>query len=220
MTHAAEAATNLAGRVLVPLLLRTLRTERVGVENFERFRHSGTPVVFVFWHGQLLPLVHMHREEGIVVLVSRHRDGEVIARILARSGFGTVRGSSTRGGAFGLRALVSAVRAGRDVAITPDGPRGPRGVFRPGALSVARLTGAPVVPLAVRVSPVWRLRSWDGFLVPKPFATVRVEYLAPRLVPRHASRDELRVLAEEIGAELDAVQDGISSVKDARGGTR
>jgi lysophospholipid acyltransferase (LPLAT)-like uncharacterized protein len=193
------------GRTVVSALFLTTRVERRGTEHFERFRREGKPVVFVFWHGQLLPIVHIHQGEGIVVLVSEHQDGEYITRIIERNGFGTVRGSSTRGGTTGLRGLVRAARAGRDLALTPDGPRGPRGELKPGALLVAQLTGLPIVPLAVGASRAWRLSSWDGFLVPGPLSKVEVEYLPPRFVPREASRDDLAALAREIGAELNEV---------------
>jgi len=191
------------GRGLVSALLRSTRVERRGTEHFERFRREGRPVVFVFWHGQLLPLVHIHRGEGIVVLVSEHDDGEYITRIIERNGFGTVRGSSTRGGTTGLRGLVRAARAGRDLALTPDGPRGPRHELKPGALLVAQLTGLPVIPLVVGASRGWRLGSWDGFLVPGPLSKVEVEYLPPRYIPRDASREDLAALAGEIAADLN-----------------
>src|SRR5687768_786230 len=131
MSAVARYGEGIVGAALVSTLLASTRVERIGWENVAHFRRRGTPVIFVFWHGNLLPLVHYHRHEGIVVLVSEHSDGERIARILARRGFGTVRGSSTRGGIRGLRALVRAARAGRDLALTPDGPRGPRGEFKP-----------------------------------------------------------------------------------------
>jgi lysophospholipid acyltransferase (LPLAT)-like uncharacterized protein len=210
----------LAGTALVSALLATTRVERVGTEHFEQFRRRGKRVIFVFWHGHLLPLVHYHREEGIVVLVSEHADGERIARILLRNGFGAVRGSSTRGGARGLRALVRAARAGHDLALTPDGPRGPRGVFKPGALAAARMTGLPVIPLAVSAAPAWRLGSWDGFLVPKPFARVRIEYLPPRLVRRDAPRSELEALAAALGEEMEEAGERAGGELRARGSGR
>jgi lysophospholipid acyltransferase (LPLAT)-like uncharacterized protein len=198
-------SVGVLGAGLVGALFRTTRVHRRGTEHFEQFRRQGKPVVFVFWHGQLLPLVHYHRGEGIVVLVSEHHDGEYISRVIERNGFGTVRGSSTRGGTTGLRALVRAARAGHDLALTPDGPRGPRGDFKPGALLVAQLTGAPIIPLAVGASRGRRLESWDGFLVPRPLSTVEIEYLAPRFVPREATRSEIETLASEIGADLNAL---------------
>jgi lysophospholipid acyltransferase (LPLAT)-like uncharacterized protein len=210
-------AAGVLGAGTVAALFATTRVEREGVENYERFRRQGTPVIFVFWHGQLLPLVHAHRHEGIVVLVSEHGDGEMITRVIERCGFGTVRGSSTRGGTTGLRGLVRAARAGRDLAITPDGPRGPRGELKPGALLAAQLTGCPVVPLALAASAAWRVSSWDGFLVPKPFATVRIEYLEPRFIGRDASRGDLATHAAEIGGALDAATDRLTSSLRQRG---
>lgn len=210
MTDLRYETVGVLGTGLVAALFTTTKVVRGGTEHFERFRRQGTPVVFVFWHGQLLPLVHVHRNEGIVVLVSEHADGEYIAQVIERHGFGTVRGSSTRGGSKGLRALVREARAGRDLALTPDGPQGPRGRFKPGALLAAQLTGLPVVPLAVGASGGWRFRSWDGFLVPKPFSTIRVEYLPPRFVPRGAGRSEVESLARELGGELDVLTAALS----------
>jgi lysophospholipid acyltransferase (LPLAT)-like uncharacterized protein len=210
-----DFARGAAGAALVSGLLATTRVEKIDEENLNRFRRRRAPVIFVFWHGNLLPLVHYHRNEGIVVLVSEHSDGEHIARVLARRGFGTVRGSSTRGGARGLRALVRAARAGKDLALTPDGPRGPRGEFKPGALQAARMTGHPVIPLAVSASPSWALGSWDGFVVPKPFATVRMQYLPPRVVARDASRAELAELAITLGADLNAAGARLGAAADA-----
>jgi len=193
------------GAGLVSALFLTTRVERRGTEHFEQFRRQGKPVIFVFWHGQLLPLVHVHRREGIVVLVSEHTDGEYITRIIERNGFGTVRGSSTRGATRGLRSLVRAARSGRDLALTPDGPRGPSGEFKPGALLVAQLTGLPIIPLGVGASRGWRFKSWDGFLVPEPLSTIEIEYLPPRFVSRGATRVELETMAAEIGTDLNAL---------------
>lgn len=202
MSGARFALMAVAGGALVRTLFATTRVERIHAERLEDFRRRKQPVIFVFWHGNLLPLVHYHRREGIVVLVSEHSDGEYIARILDRCGFGTVRGSSTRGGVRGLKALVRAARAGKDLALTPDGPRGPRGEFKTGALVAAQMTGLPLVPLAVSASSEWRLESWDRFLIPKPFSTVRIEYLPPRFVPRDATRNDLETLASDLAVDL------------------
>ena len=200
-----ESAGVLGTGILAGLFL-TVRVARRGEENYQRFRAEGQPVMFVVWHGRLLPLVHGHRHEGIVVLVSEHEDGEYLKRVMERHGFGTVRGSSTRGGIRGLRGLVRAARAGHDIGVTPDGPKGPEGVFKPGALLAAQLAGVPVVPIAVHASAGWRFRSWDGFFVPRPLSTVTLEYLEPRMVPRGASRADLDALGAEIAADMDAAQ--------------
>lgn len=201
-------AAGVLGSGVVAALLATTRLVRVGAEHYERFRSDGTPVVFAFWHGHLLPLVHYHRHENIVVLVSEHEDGEYITRIIRRQGFRTVRGSSTRGHTKGLKGLLREARLGRDVALTPDGPQGPRGVFKAGALMVARATGHPVIPISVRSSSGWRLRSWDAFLVPRPFATVTIEYFPPIFVPRDAGREELGAIAAEIETLLHEAPHG------------
>ena len=185
------AGLGLAGRYALQALFRTLQVERTGHHHVMRLRQKGTPVIFVFWHGRLLPLIHVHRHDGIVVLVSEHRDGGYLARLLHHFGFGTVRGSSTRGGVRGLKGLIRAARRGLDLAITPDGPRGPNRQLKSGALTAARMTGLPLVPVGVGVTSAWRIRSWDELLVPKPFATVRVAYGRPSFVPRHAGQAEI-----------------------------
>ena len=190
-TRIGPAALGLAGRYALRALFRTLRVERTGQHNVMSLRQKGTPVIFVFWHGRLLPLIHVHRHDGTVVLVSEHRDGDHVARLLHHFGFGTVRGSSTRGGVRGLKGLIRAARKGLDLAITPDGPRGPNRELKPGALAAARMTGLPLVPVGVGVTSAWRARSWDRLLVPKPFSTVHVAYGRPSFVARHADQAEI-----------------------------
>ncbi len=146
------------------------------------------------------------------MLVSEHDDGEYITRVIRRNGFGVVRGSSTRGGTKGLRGLVRAARRGHDLALTPDGPKGPRGEFKPGALAVAQMTGLPIVPLAVGASAGWRFRSWDGFLVPKPLSRLTIEYLPPTFVPRDAGRAELETMASELGRALNDLEGRLAAV--------
>jgi hypothetical protein len=199
-------AASVLGTGLVSALFATTRSRRVDDEHYLRFRRAGKPVIFVLWHGHLLPLVHYHRHEGIVVLVSEHADGEYIARVIERNGFDTVRGSSTRGATKGLKGLIRAARAGKDLGLTPDGPRGPARVFKPGALAVAQTTGLPIIPVAVSSSMGWRFRSWDGFLVPKPLARIRIGYGAPVTVPRDLDREGLEAMAGELGHTLDALE--------------
>ena len=198
-------AAGLLGRGLLAGLGLTTRLSIEGEENFLRFRRQRTPVIFVFWHGQLLPLIRRHRNQGAVVLVSQHGDGETITRVLERHGFGTVRGSSTRGGSRGLRGLIRAARAGHDLAVTPDGPRGPAREFKPGALLAARLTGLPLIPLAASASAAWYLGSWDRFMIPRPLARVRIRYGSPRWIPRDADDATLERHARELAAILDSL---------------
>ncbi len=194
----------LLGAGLVRSLFTMTHLERIGAENYQQFRSSGTPILFVFWHGGLLPLIHYHQREDIVVLTSEHRDGEYVTRVIRYHGFRAVRGSLTRGGTKGIRGLVRAAQSGCDLALTPDGPTGPVCVFKPGSLTVARMVGLPVVPISVAASSGWYLRSWDRFLIPKPASTVRLQYHSPRFVGRNATRAELELIAADIGEELNA----------------
>lgn len=190
------------GRILLGAYFPLIRCEREGTENYEQFRRQGKPVIFVFWHGHLLPLVHHHRNEGIVVLVSEHKDGEYIARVIRRHGFETARGSSTRGGVKGLKAALRAARAQRDLAFTPDGPKGPRQKFKRGAVVAAQITGLPLITVTAGSDRAWYLRSWDRFMVPKPLSTLRIRYGPPRWVPRDSSDEMLEAVAQELEDQL------------------
>jgi len=191
-------AVGFGGGASLTLLGWTLRYRIEGAEHFQRLRSEGRPVIFAFWHAGILPLAYLHRNEGAMVLVSRHADGEYITRVLKRLGFRTARGSSTRGGVQGLRELIRAVRNGTDAAITPDGPRGPARKFKAGGLLLAQLTGAPIIPVGLASKQVWRLDSWDGFLVPRPFAALDVRYGEPHYVPRDSTGDELEEHARRL----------------------
>ena len=196
-------AAGALGPGALSALFATTRVEVEGAEHYLRLRREGQPVILVCWHGQLLPLLWRHRREGTVVLVSEHGDGEYIARILRGYGFGTARGSSTRGGIKGLKALIRAAQEGHSLALTPDGPRGPARVFKPGALMAARVTGLPLIPIAAAASAAWHFGSWDRFMVPRPFSTVRIRYGRPHWVERRASEADLEREAGVLGRSLD-----------------
>jgi lysophospholipid acyltransferase (LPLAT)-like uncharacterized protein len=146
--------------------------------------------------------VHHHRNEGIVVLVSEHSDGEYIARVIHQHGFGTTRGSSTRGAVKGLKGILRAAREGKDLAFTPDGPKGPRHVFKAGAVVAAQLTGLPIVPIGLGADRAWYLKSWDRFMIPKPFSRLTIHYGSPRWVPRDASESVIRETTADLENEL------------------
>ena len=169
------------GTVVLRLLARTWRLHVINAESHERLRGS-QPVIFTFWHGKMLPLLWRHRERDTAILISEHGDGEIIARIAHSLGYRSVRGSSSRGGERALLGTVRELEEGRDVAFTPDGPRGPLESFAPGALIVAQRSGAPLVLISVDAARAWRLKSWDRFLIPKPFARVRIAYEDPLYV--------------------------------------
>jgi lysophospholipid acyltransferase (LPLAT)-like uncharacterized protein len=168
-------------------------------------RAAGQPVIFALWHGHLLPLLWHHRGEGIAILISEHGDGEIIARIAMSLGYHTVRGSTSRGAARALLGLVRTIGEGRDLAITPDGPRGPARSVAPGTLIVAQRSRAPILPIAAVASSAWHLKSWDNFLIPRPFARIHVSY--GDLVPIQTTAARA---AEE---ESDRLRDGIDSAE-------
>ena len=198
------AVISALGGLIIRLLGFTWRVRRVGGEAFDEMLRRKEPFIVVFWHGEIVPVTWVHRHRGIAPLISRHADGEIIARIVEGLGYRTVRGSTTRGGVRALMETAQRVNEGVTVGFTPDGPRGPRHVFAPGALIVAQRTGRPIVALGATASRAWRLRSWDRHLVPKPFATVTIRYSEPQYVRAELARDAVRDQArfEEILGSL------------------
>lgn len=177
--------------------------------------HSG-PVIYVFWHARLLALTWLRRGEGAAVLVSRHADGEIVARLLGHLGYVTARGSSTRGGGRGMLELHARVREGRQAAITPDGPRGPARVFKSGAIYLASRTGLPLVSIGVGARRAKVLRSWDGFRVPLPFTRLGVVYGAPQPVPPDLAEGDMQRWCARAGADLDRVTLAADALAGAR----
>jgi lysophospholipid acyltransferase (LPLAT)-like uncharacterized protein len=184
-------------RLGVPLLRLLGMTWRIRVVNsgssVDRMRRERQPIVFALWHGDLLPLLYQHRNEGVSVLISEHRDGELIARVAESLGFRTVRGSSSRGASRALVGLTRELTSGHDVAITPDGPRGPARSFAPGALIAAHRGRGAVIAVGLAAKRAWRLRSWDRFVIPKPFSSLRIAYSDPVMV----DAADARAAAEE-----------------------
>lgn len=198
------------GLPLVRLLASTWRIHEVNRAPMQRLRDAGRPVILTLWHGEMLAHLWNHRHEGITVLISEHGDGEIIARVAKALGCRTVRGSTSRGAGRALLGMSRTVKEGGDVAFTPDGPRGPARRFAPGALIVAQRTAAPVITLAAWSSRAWHLKSWDRFMIPKPFARVRIAYGDPVYVdlpsPREAAEESERFesLMERTGAAARA----------------
>ncbi|MGC2064376.1 MAG: lysophospholipid acyltransferase family protein [Thermodesulfovibrionales bacterium] len=155
------------------VLYATMRVTFRGMEIPVSFHQKNRGVILAFWHSMILMATSFpYRGNGAHVLVSRHGDGELIGRVIKHCGFFLVRGSSSKGGKEALHELVTLIRGNRDVAITPDGPRGPAEEVKPGIAQLARLTGAPVIPLAFSGSRLKILRTWDRFRIPWPFSRV------------------------------------------------
>jgi lysophospholipid acyltransferase (LPLAT)-like uncharacterized protein len=184
--HAKERKVSWAvrlGRPLLTVLGWTWRIEEVNTEPWQALARSGKPFILSSWHGQLLVHIWANRFRNLSAMVSEHGDGEIISRMMVQWGFRTVRGSSSRGGKRALLSMIEDLEAGKPFAITPDGPRGPAGVPAPGVLVASNRAGAAIVPMRSEASRSWRLKSWDRFEIPKPFAKVRVIYGDPWVAP-------------------------------------
>ncbi|HEX5044851.1 MAG TPA: lysophospholipid acyltransferase family protein [Candidatus Polarisedimenticolaceae bacterium] len=184
----------------------TMRVSVEGGEAFQAVRARGR-YILAFWHARFLMMPWSYPDGRIVVLVSRHRDAEMLVRTLRGFGLAFARGSTTEGGAAGLRALLRYVEDGHDVGVAPDGPRGPRRRVQPGVVLVARLSGLPIVPVGFSARPSSRLRSWDRTLLPRPFARGVFVYGAPLTVDRRADAAAQEAARVTLEAELDRVTD-------------
>ena len=194
---------SLLGSVLILLLGKSLKIEWVGDENLKEIRQRNGKVLYAFWHGRMLILAYTHRGQKNQVLSSRHRDGQTSARIIQRLGFGTVWGSTTHGGVEALLKMANKVREGYDIAITPDGPKGPAFKVQPGAVFVARKSGVPIIPITNSARRKWTLKSWDGFIIPQPFSRAVVFIGKPIYVPAELSKEELDSKSKELEESLN-----------------
>ena len=172
------AARAVSGPV-VRLLASSWRIEVIHEERWRALYQAKRPHVFLLWHEALLPLLWQHRHQGVAIVVSEARDGQYLSDLALKLGYGAVRGSSTRGGARALLGAVRQLQAGRAVAFTPDGPRGPRRELKPGVIAAAQRGGGAIVPIHAEADRAWRLHSWDRFMIPKPLARVRITYGLP-----------------------------------------
>lgn len=190
------------GTIVLRMIAFTWRVRFVNDDVVRAQRERGEPFMYLLWHGQLLPLLWTHRNRQVAVIISEHRDGEIIARIARALGFRLVRGSTSRGAARALLGASRELESGFDLAVTVDGPRGPAGTVAPGALIISQRTGAPMIPTAAAASNGWRLRSWDRFLIPKPFARVTVAYGEPIRSKADSPRDAAAAAAG-VGLAID-----------------
>ncbi len=200
------AAISAVGYRLVSLLGATLRWRTEGLEHFDAIVRSGRQPVMAFWHGRILPATYYFRRRGIVVITSENFDGEWIAGIIERFGYGTARGSTTRGGRKALLQLTRDMAAGKPAGFTVDGPRGPSRVAQPGAVWLAKATGNPVLPFHLEANRFWIVNSWDRTQIPKPFATVALIVGEPFTVPADADEAGVEAARRTLDARLHALE--------------
>ena len=186
------------GSLYIRLVWATGRWRVIGGHIPAAFWDQGKPFILAFWHGRLLMMPKSWRDSAqIHMLISQHRDGQLIARTVGHFGIATVEGSSTRGGAGALRAMLKALKAGEYVGITPDGPKGPRMRASDGIVAVARMSGCPVIPATYAAAGAKRLRSWDRFLIPLPFSRGVILWGEPISIGRDADEAAARQLIED-----------------------
>ena len=194
------------GYRIVALLGSTLRWRTEGLEHLAAVAAGGRQPVMAFWHGRILPATYFFRRRGIVVITSENFDGEWIAGIIERFGYGTARGSTSRGGRKALLQLTRDMAAGKAAGFTVDGPRGPAGVAQAGAVWLARATGNPVLPFHLEASRHWTLHSWDRTQIPKPFATVSLVVGEPFDVPGGGDDEAIESARTLLEARLHALE--------------
>jgi lysophospholipid acyltransferase (LPLAT)-like uncharacterized protein len=197
------------GRGVGGALMATVRFEERHRERFDAFWERGEPVLYACWHGRLLPMGYLHRHKGIGALISRSSDGEYIARLMEGWGFRAIRGSTSRGGRAAMREIVQRSQGGQSIAITPDGPRGPRQKVQPGVILAAKLAGAAILPVAAGCNRAWWPGGWDRFCIPKPFSRVVVAYGEPLHVPADASDEALERVALELERAMNELIDQV-----------
>ncbi len=195
-----------AGYRAVVLLGWTLRWRTEGLQHLEAIAASGRQPIMAFWHGRILPAAYYFRRRGIVVITSENFDGEWIAGIIERLGYGTARGSTSRGGRKALLQMKRDVAAGRAAGFTVDGPRGPARVAQPGAVWLARATGNPVLPFHVEAARHWTLGSWDRTQIPRPFTTMALVVGEPFEVPADAGDEAIEAGRRELESRLHALE--------------
>jgi lysophospholipid acyltransferase (LPLAT)-like uncharacterized protein len=183
---------------LIKIIGLTLRWEVDGLGHLEAVTSRGKLPIFCLWHDRIFAGTYFLRDRGIVVITSQSLDGEYIARFLKRFGFGTIRGSSTRGGVKALVKMIRYMKRGLPMAFTVDGPRGPRYEAKTGPILLAKKTGNPILPFSVECARFWTVHSWDRLQIPKPFSRARFMIAAPIYVPAETND----VVIEEKRLEL------------------
>ena len=193
---------------VIRLLGPTLRYEVMGWQHAERVYASKKQIIWAFWHRVIIPIVWWYRNHGVVIMNTTAFDGQWTRKVIEWLGFGTAQGSSSRGGLRGLAVMAKRLGQGVDCGFTIDGPRGPRYVAKPGPVILARKTGCPVMVFHIGVDRgITFQKTWDHFLLPKPFARAVILFAPPIYVPPDANPEELEAKHTEMQRELERVRD-------------
>ncbi|WP_372683410.1 lysophospholipid acyltransferase family protein [Desulfosarcina sp.] len=191
------------GLVLVKLISRTYRCRLVDAQHEQDALDTHGTVVYASWHQRFFPgITFFATRKPIAIMISQSRDGEMIARVADILGWRSVRGSSTRGGVQALKALRSLTRRGYRVGHIVDGPQGPFGVVKPGLITIAQFSGAPILPVVTSAERRWVFSSWDRFMVPKPFSRVFIRFTPPFHVPRRLDPEAFEALRQDVEKQI------------------
>lgn len=206
----------IVGSIFIRLLFSTISVREIPNDYSRKLKRQGKCVIYALWHAHILIPVYASRNLGIKALISQHRDGEYIAQIVQWLGFDVARGSTTRGGAKALLSIIKKIKEEAvSLAITPDGPKGPRFVAQSGAIILGQKTGFPIIPVSLGLTKYWELPSWDRFRIPKPFSKAMIIYGNPITIPSKLEKpevEEYRELLEKvllkIGNEVESIVKG------------
>ncbi|NOT30008.1 MAG: lysophospholipid acyltransferase family protein [Planctomycetes bacterium] len=194
------------GPTLVRTLARSWKVETLGRENWDA-AYARAGMLATMWHGRMVLGMPAAAGKGVSVLVSPSGDGQLVPPMLARFGYSWIMGSSNKNPARAVREMLDRLRAGGRIAITPDGPRGPRHGTNPGPAWMARETGFPILPVGCATDRAWRLNSWDRFTIPKWGARVIVNYAEPIEVAPDASDEDLARVTAEMKRRMMAAEE-------------
>jgi len=205
--RAKNAIIAFLGYWIIRIVGSTLRWCVINWDTLDSVYCSGKRLILAFWHGRIFMASYYFRNRGIVVMTSQNRDGEYIARVIQRFGYGVARGSSSRGSHSAAIETLHALKKGNDIGFTIDGPRGPRYVAKPGAVYMAWKSGNPIIPFNISAEKKWVIRSWDHFQVPKPFSRAVLLIGDPIYVDKYASREDLGIYEKRVQLALDELRE-------------
>lgn len=203
-----QAVVALILSLYIRLVFSTSRKEAHISPSAEPYMNGEMNAIFAFWHGRMMVLpAFCPRGRMMYVLISHHRDGMLIARVIRHFRQHSIHGSSSRGGSTAVKQILRQLKNGDNVSITPDGPRGPCQVVQGGVISTAKLSGKPLVPVCFSASRYWRLRSWDRFMLAKPFGRIVFCVGEPIVVSRNADETAYEQARQMLQNEMNALQD-------------
>ncbi len=188
---------------LINLIGKTVKVEVEGWENFQKIEQAGKIPIYTFWHDRIFLGTYFFRDRGIMVMSSQSFDSEYTARVIQRFGYGTIKGSSTRGGVRALTTMIRQMRNGMPMGFTLDGPKGPRYAAKSGACLLAKKTGNPIMPFVFEPKNFWTINSWDKMQIPKPFTRAKLFIAEPIYIEKDADDKEIENKRRELQSKLD-----------------